>query len=154
MFIRPRVHAGQVRLSGEPYLSHPLEVAFILADMSMDVESVASALLHDVVEDTRATIEEVRDMFGPAVAHIVAGVTKLAALPSYTKQARQAESIRKMIPGPWPTTSGLSSSNWPSRLHNMRTLQYHKKTGKNRWPSPRKPWTSIPLWRPVWAFIG
>ena len=124
-----RVHAGQVRLSGEPYLSHPLEVAYILADMHMDVEGVAAALLHDVVEDTRATIEEVKEMFGPAVAHLVFGVTKLAAIPSYTKQARQAESIRQMILA-MADDIRVILIKLADRLHNMRTLQYHKSREK------------------------
>ena len=76
-----RVHEGQVRLSGEPYLSHPLEVADILANMTLDVESIAAALLHDVIEDTPATKEDIEKMFGPGVAHIVEGVTKLSSLP-------------------------------------------------------------------------
>ncbi len=92
-----RVHEGQVRLSGEPYLSHPLEVAGILADMRLDAVSVASALLHDVIEDTHTTEENIREMFGPEVAHIVSGVTKLSALPYDSAQAREAESIRKML---------------------------------------------------------
>jgi len=92
-----RVHEGQVRLSGEPYLSHPLEVANILADMKLDMESISAALLHDVIEDTPATKEDISDMFGPGVAHIVEGVTKLSALHAATKVAQQAESLRKMI---------------------------------------------------------
>ena len=72
-----KVHEGQMRLSGEPYLSHPLEVAGILADMKLDVVSVAAGLLHDVIEDTHATAEEIEAMFGREVRHIVSGVTKL-----------------------------------------------------------------------------
>jgi len=75
-----KVHEGQVRLSGEPYLSHPLEVAGILADMKLDSVSIAAALLHDVIEDTPATEEDIKGMFGPEVAHIVSGVSKLSAL--------------------------------------------------------------------------
>src|SRR6056297_3653414 len=85
-----RVHAGQTRLSGEPYLSHPLEVADILAAMKLDVESVAAALLHDVIEDTHATKEDIEEMFGPGVAHIVSGVTKISKLTFSTKVAQQA----------------------------------------------------------------
>ena len=77
-----RVHAGQLRLSGEPYLSHPLEVAGILADMKLDAFSVAAGLLHDVVEDTHASEQEIEQMFGPDVRHIVSGVTKLSTLPT------------------------------------------------------------------------
>ena len=76
-----RVHHGQLRLSGEPYLSHPLEVAGILADLKLDVVSVAAGLLHDVIEDTHATPEEIQEMFGQEIFHIVSGVTKLSSLP-------------------------------------------------------------------------
>jgi len=92
-----RVHDGQVRLSGEPYLSHPLEVAGILADMKLDTVSITAALLHDVIEDTHTTKKNIEDMFGKETAHIVEGVTKLSALPFNSDQERQAESIRKMI---------------------------------------------------------
>jgi len=120
-----RVHDGQVRLSGEPYLSHPLEVAGILADMKLDVVSVAAGLLHDVVEDTHATIEEINEMFGKDVSHIVSGVTKLSVLPfSSGSQARQAESIRKMILA-MADDIRVILIKLADRLHNMRTLKYH-----------------------------
>jgi len=126
-----RVHDGQTRLSGEPYLTHPLEVAYILADMKLDVESVAAALLHDVIEDTHATEEEIAQYFGNGVCHIVAGVTKLSKLSFASSQQRQAESIRKMI---------LAMANdirvilikLADRLHNMRTLKFHKKEEKKK----------------------
>jgi len=86
-----KVHDGQVRLSGEPYLSHPLEVASILADMKLDVVSVTAGLLHDVIEDTHATTEEINEIFGKEIAHIVSGVTKLSSLPfSSSSQTYQA----------------------------------------------------------------
>ena len=120
-----RVHDGQVRLSGEPYLSHPLEVAGILADMKLDVFSVAAGLLHDVVEDTHATIEEINEMFGKDVSHIVSGVTKLSVLPfSSGSQARQAESIRKMILA-MADDIRVILIKLADRLHNMRTLKFH-----------------------------
>ena len=120
-----RVHDGQVRLSGEPYLSHPLEVAGILADMKLDVISVASGLLHDVIEDTHAVPEEIEKLFGPEILHIVSGVTKLSSLPFHSSRARQAESLRKMF---------LAMANdirvilikLADRLHNIQTLEYHK----------------------------
>jgi GTP diphosphokinase / guanosine-3',5'-bis(diphosphate) 3'-diphosphatase len=126
-----RVHDGQVRLSGEPYLSHPLEVASILADMNLDVVSVAAGFLHDVIEDTSATEEDIKEMFGQDVLNIVSGVTKLSKLPFRTSQAREAESIRKMI---------LAMANdirvvlikLADRLHNMRTLQFHKNEQKKK----------------------
>lgn len=126
-----RVHDGQVRLSGEPYLSHPLEVAGILTDMKLDVESIAAGLLHDVIEDTHATAEEIEKIFGPEIRRIVSGVTKISTLPLSSSRARQAESIRKMI---------LAMANdirvilikLADRLHNMRTLNYHTTEKKKR----------------------
>jgi GTP diphosphokinase / guanosine-3',5'-bis(diphosphate) 3'-diphosphatase len=119
-----RVHAGQVRLSGEPYLSHPLEVAGILSDMKLDSVSVAAGLLHDVVEDTHATPEEIREMFGPETEHIVSGVTKISTLSFDNSQARQAENIRKMILA-MADDIRVILIKLADRLHNMRTLQYH-----------------------------
>jgi GTP diphosphokinase / guanosine-3',5'-bis(diphosphate) 3'-diphosphatase len=124
-----RVHEGQVRMSGEPYLSHPLEVAQILADMRLDVESIAAALLHDVIEDTPATKEDIADMFGPGVAHIVEGVTKLSALPFSNKVAQQAESLRKMILA-MADDIRVVLIKLADRLHNMRTLKYHNNPDK------------------------
>ncbi len=120
-----RVHDGQVRLSGEPYLSHPLEVAGILADMKLDVISVAAGLLHDVIEDTHATTEEINETFGKDITHIVSGVTKLSVLPfSSSSQARQAESIRKMILA-MADDIRVILIKLADRLHNMRTLKFH-----------------------------
>lgn len=120
-----RVHDGQVRLSGEPYLSHPLEVAGILADMKLDAQSVAAGLLHDVIEDTHVTPEELGDMFGKEILHIVSGVTKLSKLPFQTSQARQAESLRKMLLA-MADDIRVILIKLADRLHNMRTLQFHK----------------------------
>ena len=124
-----RVHEGQVRLSGEPYLSHPLEVADILADMRLDVESIAAALLHDVIEDTPATKEDIVEMFGADVAHIVSGVTKLSALTFSTKIAQQAESLRKMILA-MADDIRVVLIKLADRIHNMRTLKYHRNPEK------------------------
>jgi guanosine-3',5'-bis(diphosphate) 3'-pyrophosphohydrolase len=127
-----RVHDGQVRLSGEPYLSHPLEVASILADMKLDVISVASGLLHDVIEDTHATPEEINDMFGSEITHIVSGVTKLSILPfSSSSQARQAESIRKMILA-MADDIRVILIKLADRLHNMRTLKFHSEEKRKK----------------------
>ncbi|MFH2099393.1 MAG: RelA/SpoT family protein, partial [Pseudomonadota bacterium] len=119
-----RVHHGQVRLSGEPYLSHPLEVAGLLADMHLDEVSVAAGLLHDVVEDTHATIEDIKDMFGPDLARIVSGVTKISAIFIKSHQERQAESIRKMILA-MADDLRVILIKLADRLHNMRTIQFH-----------------------------
>ncbi|MBW2220130.1 MAG: bifunctional (p)ppGpp synthetase/guanosine-3',5'-bis(diphosphate) 3'-pyrophosphohydrolase, partial [Deltaproteobacteria bacterium] len=120
-----RVHAGQVRLSGEPYLSHPLEVAGILSEMKLDNISVAAGLLHDVVEDTHSSIEEITEIFGKEVAHIVSGVTKLSTLTFESSQERQAESIRKMILA-MADDIRVIMIKLADRLHNMRTLHFHK----------------------------
>ena len=120
-----RVHDGQVRLSGEPYLSHPLEVAGILADMNLDPVSIAAGLLHDVVEDTHASPEEIESMFGHEVQHIVSGVTKISKLPFSSSQARQAESLRKMLLA-MADDIRVIFIKLADRLHNMRTLQFHK----------------------------
>ncbi len=124
-----KVHEGQMRLSGEPYLSHPLEVANILADMRLDMESIAAALLHDVIEDTSATKKDIEYLFGPGVAHIVSGVTKISALSSLTKIAQQAESLRKMILA-MADDIRVVLIKLADRVHNMRTLKYHRKPEK------------------------
>jgi GTP pyrophosphokinase len=120
-----RVHEGQVRLSGEPYLSHPLEVAGILSDLRLDVISVAAGLLHDVIEDTHAVPEEIEELFGPEVLQIVSGVTKLSSLSFHSSRARQAESLRKMFLA-MADDIRVILIKLADRLHNMRTLQYHK----------------------------
>jgi GTP pyrophosphokinase len=120
-----RVHAGQLRLSGEPYLLHPLEVAFVLAQMNLDPVSVAAGLLHDVVEDTHATPDEIEAMFGSEVRHIVDGVTKMSKVTVSDSRTRQAESIRKMLLA-MADDLRVILIKLADRLHNMRTLQYHK----------------------------
>ena len=122
-----RVHEGQLRLSGEPYLSHPLEVAYILADMKLDTVSIAASLLHDVIEDTHATPQDVRDMFGDEVFHLVSGVTKLSILTFDSSQERQAESIRRMLLA-MADDIRVILIKLADRLHNMRTLQYQKES--------------------------
>jgi len=126
-----RVHDGQMRLSGETYLSHPLEVASILADMNLDVVSIAAGILHDVIEDTSATEEDIKEMFGQDVLNIVSGVTKLSKLPFRSSQARQAESIRKMILA-MADDIRVVLIKLADRLHNMRTLQFHNNEQKKR----------------------
>ncbi len=120
-----KVHAGQTRLSGEPYLSHPLAVAFILAQQRLDLASITAGLLHDSVEDTLATIEELEKMFGRDVARIVDGVTKISQIEFQSKIQKQAENIRKMILAMSKDIRVLLVK-LADRLHNMRTLQYQK----------------------------
>lgn len=119
-----KVHHGQVRLSGEPYLSHLLETAYILARLKMDVTCIVAGLLHDTIEDTKASPADVERLFGPEAALIVDGVTKISQMQFSNREQRQAENIRKMI-------LAMSSDirviivKLADRLHNMRTLGYH-----------------------------
>ena len=116
-------HRGQVRHSGEPYLIHPLAVADFLADMKLDVVAIAAGLLHDVVEDTLTTIERIQELFGPEVAHVVEGVTKISAMPlsSASSEQRQAENFRKMLLA-MVDDIRVILVKLADRLHNMRTL--------------------------------
>lgn len=118
-----RVHEGQTRLSGEPYLSHPLEVAGLLAELKLDAVSVAAGLLHDTIEDTKTTKAELEETFGPQVAHIVEGVTKLSGLSFSSAQAQHAESMRKMILA-MADDIRVILIKLCDRLHNMRTLGF------------------------------
>ena len=143
-----RVHEGQVRLSGESYLSHPLEVAGILADMKLDPESVVAGILHDVIEDTPATPKEIKTLFGPEVMHIVSGVSKLSSLSFGSSRARQAESIRKMFLA-MADDIRVILIKLADRLHNMRTLQFHM-------PDKRKEIAreTLDIYAPIAARLG
>jgi GTP diphosphokinase / guanosine-3',5'-bis(diphosphate) 3'-diphosphatase len=116
-------HRGQVRHSGEPYLIHPLAVADLLADMKLDVVAVAAGLLHDVVEDTLTTIDRIRELFGPEVAHVVEGVTKISAIRFASSEERQAENFRKMLLA-MVDDIRVILVKLADRLHNMRTLNH------------------------------
>src|SRR5207249_3020716 len=115
-------HTGQRRLSGEDYVNHPLEVAAILADLELDAETIAAALLHDTVEDTNLTADEVKREFGPEVARLVDGVTKLGRISLRTDQQQQAENIRKMMVA-MAEDLRVVLIKLADRLHNMRTLE-------------------------------
>jgi guanosine-3',5'-bis(diphosphate) 3'-pyrophosphohydrolase len=114
-------HTGQHRLSGEDYVNHPVEVAAILADLELDAETIAAALLHDTVEDTNLTAEEVKREFGAEVARLVDGVTKLGRIALRTDQQQQAENIRKMMVA-MAEDLRVVLIKLADRLHNMRTL--------------------------------
>ena len=124
-------HAGQTRLSGEPYLSHPLAVADILAGMGFDEPTVAAGLLHDTVEDTKASIEEIDENFGEEVADIVDGVTKISQITFENKEEAQAENIRKMILA-MSHDMRVLMVKLADRMHNMRTLDFQKEYKRKR----------------------
>lgn len=118
-------HGDQKRVSGVPYILHPTSVACILVELGMDTDSVVAALLHDVVEDTPVTIEEVTKLFGETVANLIDGVTKISKIPYSNREEQQAENVRKML---------IAMSNdirviiikLADRLHNMRTMECMK----------------------------
>src|SRR5437762_6475215 len=116
-------HEGQKRASGEPYLIHPLEVASVLADMKLDPSAIAAGLLHDAVEDTPVTIEDIHKQFGEQVAHIVEGVTKIDKINLASREERQAENVRKMVLA-MVSDIRVVLIKLADRLHNMRTLKH------------------------------
>ncbi|HWQ36230.1 MAG TPA: bifunctional (p)ppGpp synthetase/guanosine-3',5'-bis(diphosphate) 3'-pyrophosphohydrolase [Blastocatellia bacterium] len=122
-FFSAREHRDQVRKSGEPYLIHPISVAQILAEMKLDVVTISTGFLHDVVEDTLTTLDNIRDYFGPEVAHLVDGVTKISNLGKVSKEEAQAENLRKMVLA-MVDDIRVVLVKLADRLHNMRTLQH------------------------------
>ncbi len=121
--ISAKYHKGQVRMNGEPYLSHPLEVANILAELKLDVVTVTAGLLHDVLEDTLVSPEELRKQFGDEVYQLVDGVTKIAQVYLASSHQKQAENFRKMLLA-MVSDIRVLFVKLADRLHNMRTLQY------------------------------
>ena len=138
-------HQGQQRASGEPYLSHPLEVANLLVDFKMDVTTVTAGLLHDVLEDTTATKADLEREFGGEIAELVDGVTKIGKLAFSSREERQAENFRKMLVA-MARDLRVLMIKLADRLHNMRTLHYlpadrprrsrrRRSTSTRRWPT-------------------
>jgi len=118
-----KVHQGQTRLSGEPYIIHPMEVAGLLAELKLDVPSIITGFLHDTIEDTLATSEELAAMFGDEVAALVDGVTKISKINFKTKEESQAENFRKMLLA-MAIDIRVILVKLADRLHNMRTMEF------------------------------
>jgi GTP pyrophosphokinase len=126
-----KVHQGQTRLSGEPYIIHPMEVAGLLADLKLDVPSIVTGFLHDTIEDTLATSEDLVRMFGHEVADLVEGVTKISKINFKTKEESQAENFRKMLLA-MAIDIRVILVKLADRLHNMRTLEFQDETKQRR----------------------
>ena len=126
-----KAHGGQMRKSGDPYFSHPLAVAAILTELRADPASIVTALLHDVVEDTDATIADMEAIFGQEVAHLVDGVTKLSQIEMRPDANKQAENFRKLVVAMADDVRVLLVK-LADRLHNMRTLEHHPKPEKRK----------------------
>ncbi len=126
-----KVHQGQTRLSGEPYIIHPMEVAGLLADLKLDVPSIVTGFLHDTIEDTLATSEELSVMFGSEIAALVDGVTKISKIDFKTKEESQAENFRKMLLA-MAVDIRVILVKLADRLHNMRTLEFQPEPKQRR----------------------
>ena len=118
-----KAHEGQTRSSGQPYITHPLAVSYTLLELGMDTDTICAALLHDVVEDTDATLDDIKKRFGQDVALLVDGVTKLSKIPTSSKEEQQAENIRKILLA-MSQDIRVMIIKLSDRLHNMRTLKY------------------------------
>ena len=142
-------HGKQFRASGDPYFAHPLEVAAILTDLKLDVATIVTALLHDTIEDTLVTFDDVRENFGEEIANLVDGVTKLSQLELFSERTKQAENFRKLM---------LAMSNdirvllvkLADRLHNMRTLGFIGDASKRR----RVAQETVDIYAPLAGRIG
>lgn len=126
-----KAHGSQQRHSGDPYWSHPIEVAGILTDLKLDSDTIITAILHDTIEDTVATKDEIEGLFGASVAQMVDGVTKLSQIEIPANSSRQAESFRKFIFAMSKDIRVLLVK-LADRLHNMRTLHHHPKEASRR----------------------
>src|ERR1700754_3625650 len=141
-------HGQQKRASGDPYISHPLEVAAILADMRLDESTIAVALLHDTIEDTTATRAEIDELFGEDIATLVDGLTKIKKLDLVTKKAKQAENLRKLLLAIADDVRVLLVK-LADRLHNMRTLDHMAPLSRRRSAEE-----TIDIYAPLAARIG
>ncbi len=126
-----RVHQGQTRLSGEPYLNHPLEVAYLIAQMQLDVTAVTAALLHDAIEDSLTKVEDIQAEFGDEVALVVDGLTKISKINFRSEEEQQAENFRKMILA-MSKDLRILLIKLTDRVHNMRTLEFHSRNSQQR----------------------
>ena len=126
-----KAHGKQFRASGDPYFAHPLEVAAILTELKLDESTIATALLHDTIEDTVATYEDIRENFGQEIADLVDGVTKLTGLEVFSERTKQAENFRKLMLA-MSADIRVLLVKLADRLHNMRTLQFIKEPEKRR----------------------
>jgi len=129
--VAERAHTGQFRLSGEPYVEHPLAVAALLSELRLDTETLAAALLHDTVEDSDVTVEEIRREFNAHIAKLVEGVTKLGKIHVHTREQAQAENIRKMLVA-MAEDIRVVLIKLADRLHNMRTVGAHTEERRQR----------------------
>src|SRR3977135_113631 len=118
-----KAHGAQIRASGDPFFSHPLEVAAILTDMKLDDATIVAAVLHDTIEDTDSTREEIDKLFGSDIGHLVDGLTKLKKLDLVSKRAEQAENFRKLLLAVVEDVRVLLVK-LADRMHNMRTLHF------------------------------
>ena len=126
-----KMHGSQKRASGDPYFSHPVEVAGILTEYKLDYASIVTALLHDTIEDTAASYEDIKDLFGEEIAKLVEGVTKLSTIQFQSGQAKQAENFRKLLLAMSEDIRVLLVK-LADRVHNMRTLKFFKNPDKRR----------------------
>src|SRR6266545_35442 len=126
-----KAHGEQKRASGDPYFTHPLEVAAILTDLKLDDATIAAALLHDTIEDTEATRAEIDQLFGKDIGHLVEGLTKLKKLDLVSREAKQAENLRKLLLAIAEDVRVLLVK-LADRLHNMRTLEHRPPEARRR----------------------
>jgi GTP diphosphokinase / guanosine-3',5'-bis(diphosphate) 3'-diphosphatase len=143
-----KAHGAQTRASGDPFFSHPLEVAAILTDLKLDDATIVAALLHDTIEDTEATRGEIDHIFGPEIGALVEGLTKLKRLELVSREAKQAENLRKLLLAIADDVRVLLIK-LADRLHNMRTLEFVPPASRHR--IAEETWISTRRWQAAWA---